>query len=64
MPIFGMEAYGTVKITGQSLQMIHKALGEGQDPLNQRGTEGWKMTHVSVILNNNFIVRIESGKVA
>lgn len=59
--IMGMEAYGVSRISGAALQNIVKPLGSGgtDDPLNQRGTTGWKATFVAKILNDDFLGRIE-----
>jgi N4-gp56 family major capsid protein len=61
--IMGMEAYGVSRISGAALQNIVKPLGSGgtDDPLNQRGTTGWKGTFVAKILNDDFLGRIEHG---
>ena len=44
--------------------MINKELGSAgtADPLNQRGTYGWKGYHFSMILEQLKLVRIESLK--
>ena len=59
--IFGANAYGETRISGEAMKNIIKALGSGgtDDPLDQRGTTGWKGTYVSKILNNDYILRIE-----
>lgn len=59
--IFGAEAYGTTRISGEAVKNIVKPLGSGgtEDPLEQRATSGWKITFVAKILNNDFITRIE-----
>jgi N4-gp56 family major capsid protein len=59
--IFGSDAYGVVDLAGGGIQNIVKALGSGgtSDPLNQRGTSGWKAWVGGLILNQNWIVRIE-----
>lgn len=59
--IMGAEAYGISRISGASLKNIVKPLGSGgsEDPLDQRGTTGWKATFVAKILNDDFIGRIE-----
>lgn len=59
--IFGAEAYGITRISGEALKNIVKPLGSAgsADPLDQRATSGWKATFVAKILNNNFITRIE-----
>lgn len=64
--IFGAEAYGISRISGKSLENIVKPIGSGgtSDPLNQRATSGWKATHVAKILNNDFLVRIETAAAA
>ncbi len=61
--IFGSDAYGISRISGQAMQNIVKPLGSAgsSDPLNQRQTSGWKATFVAKILNNDFITRIEHG---
>jgi len=63
--IFGANAYGTTRISGEAMKNIVKPLGSAgtADPLNQRATSGWKATFVAKILNENFIQRIESAKV-
>lgn len=58
--IFGSDAYGATKITSQDLTNIVKPFGSGDDPLNQRATSGWKVTHIATILNNDFITRLET----
>ena len=59
--IFGAEAYGTSRVSGEAVKNIVKPLGSGgtDDPLDQRATSGWKITFVAKILNNDFITRIE-----
>lgn len=61
MVVFGEEAYGRVETgVGGNGQLILKTLGEaGEDPLNQRGTLGWKDALGYKILNDKFIVRGE-----
>ena len=64
--IMGMNAYGKVPLTGHAMEMISKPLGSGgtEDPLNQRATAGWKAAQTFVILNNNFMTRLEHGVTA
>jgi len=59
--IMGAEAYGVTRISGESLRNIVKPLGSAgtADPLEQRGTTGWKATFVAKILNDDFMVRLE-----
>jgi len=60
--IFGDNAYGVTEIKGGGLQHIVKQLGSAgtADPLNQRGTAGWKATHAAKRLVEEYMVRIES----
>lgn len=64
--IFGTDAYGITRISGEAMKNIVKPLGSAgsADPLNQRQTSGWKATFVAKILNNDFITRIEHGVTA
>lgn len=64
--IFGRDAYGVTRISGESLRNIVKPLGSAgtADPLEQRATSGWKATFVAKILNDDFIVRIEHAVAA
>lgn len=57
----GRDAYGSTEITGGGLQHIVKQLGEGDDPLNQRATVGWKATKTAEILVQQYMVRAETG---
>ena len=42
------------------VDLIVKDLGEtGFDPLNRRGTVGWKVTNANQVLNNNFLRNLE-----
>lgn len=59
--IIGANAYGVTEIEGMGLQMIIKQLGAGEDPLNQRATEGWKLTKGATILVQEYMVRVESA---
>ena len=63
--VFGANAYGITRVSGEALKNIVKPLGSGgtADPLDQRATSGWKGTFVAKILNEDFIQRIESAKV-
>lgn len=51
------------QLTGQQVKvtdLIVKGLGEsGHDPLNQRGTIGWKLTHTQDSLNVDWILDLE-----
>jgi N4-gp56 family major capsid protein len=60
--IIAANAYGVCPLSGSALQNIIKPLGSGgaADPLNQRATSGWKAITTTQILNQAFMVRIES----
>src|ERR1035437_3543419 len=56
------DAYGIVPLKGSSAMSLiaHNPGSSGvADPLNQRGTLGWKTATTSVILNDNWIYRLE-----
>lgn len=57
----GQEAYGQVKITGQSLRSHIKPVGSAGagDPLDRFGTMGWSSTFLAMRLNENFMARAE-----
>jgi N4-gp56 family major capsid protein len=57
--LFGKDAYAVTDL--QSLEMYKEGPGSVSDPLHQKMTMGWKMGFKAVILNNNFMVRIESA---
>ena len=61
--VLGANANGTTNIEGGGLETIVKQLGSGgtEDPLNQRGTAGWKATKTAVRLVEQFMVRVETG---
>lgn len=59
--ILGDKAYATTELAGGGLQHFVKQLGQGEDPLNQRSSVGWKATKVAKILNDAYMVRLESG---
>lgn len=61
--IIGKDAYGVVDLEKSSVKpsVIVKPLGSSgtEDPLNQRGTQGWKTMYTAVRLNELAMVRIE-----
>ena len=63
--IFGKEAYGETMVGGKDTHTViikmHKDddTSDTSDPLNQRGTAGWKDYYVAKILNDDWIVRYE-----
>lgn len=59
--ILAKNAYGTVPLQKKTIEAIIKQLGAGEDPLNQRATNGWKAMTAAKILNDDWMVRIEHG---
>ncbi|MCQ2436006.1 MAG: N4-gp56 family major capsid protein [Clostridia bacterium] len=61
--ILGSNAYGVTEIEGGGLEHILKPLGSGGscDPLNQRGTVGWKATRAVTRLVESYMVRVETA---
>ena len=67
--VYGENAYGSIELggNGRNVRIIIKPPeGNGaEDPLEQRGTIAWKVKgFCTVILQDDFIVRIESGATA
>jgi N4-gp56 family major capsid protein len=60
--ILGQEAYGVVKLGSKEAEFIVKPLGSSgtSDPLNQRGTVGYKYPFATRLLNDNWITRLLS----
>ena len=68
LPIYGTlvlaeNAYGVTSLQGGGIETIVKQLGSGgtADPLNQRSTAGWKLNKTACILEQSYMVRIESA---
>lgn len=64
---FARDCYGIVPLKGKSaLSLIVKNPGSSgsSDPLNQRGTIGWKTMQTSVILNDLWLGRLECAATA
>lgn len=63
--IFAKDAYGETMLGGDKTHgVIIKVHGSGDtndvsDPLNQRGTAGWKAYYAAKILNDDWLVRFE-----
>lgn len=55
---FGEDAYGQVELDDMKFYFLDKA--EKADPLNQFYTVGWKAMWNTIILNNNFMGRVEA----
>lgn len=60
--ILGQEAYGVVRLGAKEAEFIVKPLGASgtADPLNQRGTVGYKYPFATRILNDNWITNLQS----
>jgi N4-gp56 family major capsid protein len=60
--ILADNAYGVCPLAGAAMETIVKPLGSGgsADPLNQRSSVGWKAMTTTKILNEAWMVRIES----
>ena len=58
--ILGQEAYGVVRLGAKEAEFIVKPLGDSgtADPLNQRGSVGYKYPFATRILNDNWITRL------
>lgn len=67
--IYGQNAFGTVELggNGKNVEIIINPAGSSgaADPLAQRGTVAWKVKgFCTVILQDDFIIRVESGATA
>ena len=60
--ILGQEAYGVVKLGSKEAEFIVKPLGSSgtSDPLNQRGSVGYKYPFATRLLNDNWLTRLLS----
>lgn len=60
--VLGENAYGVTDVTGGGLKTIIKQLGSAgtADPLDQRSTVGWKAMQTAEILQENYMIRVES----
>lgn len=56
--VFGQDAYGQVML--DDMQFFYLSNAEKVDPLNQLRMVGWKCMWNTIILNNNFMARVES----
>ena len=57
--IFGRGAYGQVRLDDVKITYLKDA--DKSDPLNQLRVVGWKVFYGTIILNQQFFMRIESG---
>lgn len=58
--IFGQNAYARIAVDDLSSEFILKPLGHGEDRLNQRQSMGWKSMFASIILDDGWIVNLQS----
>lgn len=60
--VIAAEAYGLSPLAGNAMSTYVKPLGSAgsADPLEQRSTVGWKATTITTILNQTWMIRIES----
>lgn len=60
--IFADNAYGVCPLSGEAMNTYVKALGSAgsADPLEQRSTVGWKATTTTKILNDAWMLRVET----
>lgn len=56
---FGRDAYGIVKLARGSAGVFVEGPGGPSDPLRQRRTVGWKSAGCAVILNDDWMARVE-----
>lgn len=61
--VLAENAFGVTSINNGGIETIVKQLGSGgtADPLNQRSTVGWKLNKTAKILEESYMVRIESA---
>lgn len=61
--IFGQNAYGIVNLGGKSGVSTYVANPKAteSDPLAQRGTVGWKTYNATIILNDAWMLRVETA---
>ena len=61
--LMAKDAYATISLRGKgSIQAIVKPIGSAgaDDPLDQYGTFGWKVIHGAAIINENWLIRLET----
>ena len=61
--IFAADSFAVIPLAGAGMMTEVKPLGSAgtADPLNQRSTVGWKATTTTRILNDAWMIRIETG---
>lgn len=60
---FGQNAYGVIALDGHSLKSFYKPLGSAgtADPVDQQQTMGWKVSFATKILQQAFMLRLETA---
>ena len=61
--VFGKDAYGIVELSGKNAVQtyVNNPKPSDSDPLAQRGTVGWKGYHAGLILQDLWMLRIETA---
>jgi len=61
--IFAKDAVGTSKLAGKGASnvVLKNPSRDSADPLGLKGYAGYKFWHSSVIMNNDYLVRIETA---
>lgn len=61
--VFGKNAYGTVELESMGMETIFHPVGSSgaADPLNQFWSKGWKCSYAVIILQQLYMLRIESA---
>lgn len=61
--VFGQDAYGVIPLAGMNAMesLINNPKATDSDPLAQRGSQGWKGYNGCVILNDSWMVRVETA---
>ncbi len=60
--LFAANAYGRIVIDEQSMEMIIKPLGAGEDGLNQRQSMGWKGRLGCTLLDDSWAINLRSTR--
>ena len=61
--IFAKDAFATTKLAGKNATEVslRNPTKDSNDPLGLMGHAGYKTWHAAVILNNDYLVRIETA---
>jgi N4-gp56 family major capsid protein len=58
--IVGEDSYALTPLKEGIAEMIFKGMGAGDDPLNQRSTQGWKTLFTARVVNDSWITQLTS----